>query len=113
MFKDGSQAWEAKDFLLEQKDLRECSVENKVYHGYHTPEVRMGSLSLVVKAEPDSDCDSFHGWTGKSLECHVVRFPAALYPWLAGPFHISYLGIAETELWMCVSCQGLITCLVP
>ncbi|XP_045108164.1 LDLR chaperone boca-like [Portunus trituberculatus] len=38
MFKDGSQAWEAKDFLLEQKDLRECSVENKVYHGYHTPE---------------------------------------------------------------------------
>uniref|UniRef100_A0A0N7ZAX5 Mesoderm development candidate 2 n=1 Tax=Scylla olivacea TaxID=85551 RepID=A0A0N7ZAX5_SCYOL len=38
MFKDGSQAWEAKDFLLEQKDLRECSVENKVYHGYYTPE---------------------------------------------------------------------------
>ncbi|KAK7067639.1 Chaperone for wingless signaling and trafficking of LDL receptor [Halocaridina rubra] len=38
MFKDGAQAWDAKDFLLEQPELRECSIENKVYHGYHTPE---------------------------------------------------------------------------
>ncbi|KAG0726907.1 LDLR chaperone boca [Chionoecetes opilio] len=38
MFKDGAQAWEAKDFLLEQKDLKECSMESKVFHGYFTPE---------------------------------------------------------------------------
>ena len=49
MFKDGAQAWEAKDFLLDQKDLKECSVENKVYHGYYTTEVR-ARLSGVKKA---------------------------------------------------------------
>lgn len=38
MFKDGAHAWDAKDFLVTQKDLKECSVENKVYHGHYTPE---------------------------------------------------------------------------
>lgn len=38
MFKDGAQAWEAKDFLIEQQELKECSMENKVYHGRFTPE---------------------------------------------------------------------------
>ncbi|XP_045612256.1 LDLR chaperone boca [Procambarus clarkii] len=38
MFKDGAQAWEAKDFLIEQQELKECSLENKVYHGRFTPE---------------------------------------------------------------------------
>ncbi|XP_042866932.1 LDLR chaperone boca-like [Penaeus japonicus] len=38
MFKDGAQAWDAKDFLVEQEDFKECSIENKVYHGHFTPE---------------------------------------------------------------------------
>lgn len=33
MFKDGSQAWEAKDFLIEQDRCESVSVENKVYPG--------------------------------------------------------------------------------
>ncbi|XP_071552502.1 LDLR chaperone boca [Panulirus ornatus] len=40
MFRDGAQAWDAKDFLIEQQELKECSVENKVYHGRFTPEGR-------------------------------------------------------------------------
>lgn len=33
MFKDGSQAWEAKDYLIEQDRCDSVSVENKVYSG--------------------------------------------------------------------------------
>lgn len=33
MFKDGSQAWEAKDFLITQDRCDSVSVENKVYPG--------------------------------------------------------------------------------
>lgn len=33
MFKDGSQAWEAKDFLIDQDNCESVSIENKVYHG--------------------------------------------------------------------------------
>ncbi|XP_037780001.1 LDLR chaperone boca-like [Penaeus monodon] len=40
MFKDGAQAWDAKDFLVEQEEFKECSIENKVYHGRFTPEGR-------------------------------------------------------------------------
>lgn len=36
MFKDGSQAWEAKDFLVEQKQCKEVSIENKVYPGKYS-----------------------------------------------------------------------------
>ncbi|CAL1269322.1 unnamed protein product, partial [Larinioides sclopetarius] len=36
MFKDGSQAWEAKDFLLEQKRLEVVTIENKEYYGKHS-----------------------------------------------------------------------------
>lgn len=49
MFKDGAQAWDAKDFLLEQKDLKECSVENKVYHGYHTPEGKKEKQEAIAR----------------------------------------------------------------
>lgn len=49
MFKDGAHAWDAKDFLVTQKDLKECSVENKVYHGHYTPEVR--KLKIVYLEE--------------------------------------------------------------
>lgn len=33
MFKDGAQAWEAKDFLVEQERCESVSIENKVYNG--------------------------------------------------------------------------------
>lgn len=36
MFKDGSQAWEAKDFLIEQKQCKEVTIDNKAYPGKHS-----------------------------------------------------------------------------
>ncbi|GBL83441.1 hypothetical protein AVEN_115758-1, partial [Araneus ventricosus] len=36
MFKDGSQAWEAKDFLVEQKRVEVVTIENKEYYGKHS-----------------------------------------------------------------------------
>lgn len=38
MFKDGSQAWEAKDFLVEQKRCESVTIENKVYKGKYPEE---------------------------------------------------------------------------
>lgn len=38
MFKDGSQAWEAKDFLITQDRCESVSVENKIYPGKGRPE---------------------------------------------------------------------------
>nr|CAD7441319.1 unnamed protein product [Timema bartmani] len=36
MFKDGSQAWDAKNFIVEQEKCKEVVIENKTYHGKHT-----------------------------------------------------------------------------
>lgn len=33
MFRDGSQAWEAKNFLIEQERCESVTVENKVFPG--------------------------------------------------------------------------------
>lgn len=33
MFKDGSHAWEAKDFLIQQDRCKDVTIENKVYDG--------------------------------------------------------------------------------
>lgn len=33
MFKDGTQAWEAKDFLVDQERCESVTIENKVYPG--------------------------------------------------------------------------------
>jgi len=41
MFKDGSQAWDAKDFLIEQERCKEVVLENKSYFGKHTEKVRI------------------------------------------------------------------------
>ncbi|CAN7985594.1 unnamed protein product, partial [Ixodes hexagonus] len=38
-FKDGSQAWEAKDFLVEQERLESITIENKPYPGKHSKTV--------------------------------------------------------------------------
>lgn len=35
MFRDGSLAWDAKDFLIEQERCREVTIENKKYYGKH------------------------------------------------------------------------------
>lgn len=37
MFKDGAQAWEAKDFLVDQERLEEMTIENKPYYGKLNP----------------------------------------------------------------------------
>ena len=36
MFKDGSQAWEAKDFLVQQEGFEQITIENKPYHGKYS-----------------------------------------------------------------------------
>lgn len=36
MYNDGSQAWEANDFLLEQEQCASVTIENKVYEGKHS-----------------------------------------------------------------------------
>lgn len=37
MFKDGSQAWDAKDYLVEQDRCQSVTIENKVYDGKIAP----------------------------------------------------------------------------
>ena len=39
MFRDGSQAWEARDFLVEQDRCESVTIENKVYPGKFTAQV--------------------------------------------------------------------------
>lgn len=36
MFKDGSQAWDAKDYLIEQKQCKDVTIENKAYPGKYS-----------------------------------------------------------------------------
>lgn len=36
MYNDGSQAWEANEFLLDQERCESVTIENKVYHGKHS-----------------------------------------------------------------------------
>ncbi|KAG8200824.1 hypothetical protein JTE90_006403 [Oedothorax gibbosus] len=40
MFKDGSQAWEAKDFLVEQERLEVVTIENKEYYGKYSKKAK-------------------------------------------------------------------------
>lgn len=39
MFKDGSQAWTAKEYLLEQDELKDVQLESQTFHG-KKPDVR-------------------------------------------------------------------------
>ncbi|KAJ8918159.1 hypothetical protein NQ315_011616 [Exocentrus adspersus] len=36
LFKDGSQAWTAKEYLVEQERCESVTIESKVYHGKHS-----------------------------------------------------------------------------
>jgi len=38
LFKDGSLAWEALDYLLNEERVADVQLEQKTYHGYHTAE---------------------------------------------------------------------------
>lgn len=38
MFKEGSQAWESKDFLIQQERCESVTIENKVYYGPNASE---------------------------------------------------------------------------
>jgi len=38
LFKDGSLAWEALDYLLNEERVADVQLDQKTYHGYHTPE---------------------------------------------------------------------------
>ena len=38
IFQDGSLAWEALDYLLNEERVADVQLEQKTYHGYHTPE---------------------------------------------------------------------------
>ncbi|GAU93977.1 hypothetical protein RvY_05827 [Ramazzottius varieornatus] len=49
MFKDGSKAWEAKDFLVDQNRCEEVSIENKSYPGKHA--TRKSSENENAKTE--------------------------------------------------------------
>uniref|UniRef100_A0A2P2I0N1 LDLR chaperone boca-like n=2 Tax=Hirondellea gigas TaxID=1518452 RepID=A0A2P2I0N1_9CRUS len=52
MFSDGSQAWEAKDFLVEQEELQDCAIDNRVYHGHHTPEGKQEARKKKTSSGP-------------------------------------------------------------
>ena len=49
IFQDGSVAWEAKDFLIEQERCQEVTIEQKVYHGMHTEEYKKEQEELGSK----------------------------------------------------------------
>ncbi|XP_013783513.1 LDLR chaperone boca-like [Limulus polyphemus] len=40
MFKDGSQAWDAKDYLINQERLEEVTIENKPYYGKYSQKAK-------------------------------------------------------------------------
>lgn len=46
MYKDGSQAWDAKDFLIQQEDCVSVTIENQVYKGPASPFVE-GNVEKV------------------------------------------------------------------
>lgn len=37
LYKDGAQAWIAKDYLIEQPECESVTIESKVYQGKHHP----------------------------------------------------------------------------
>lgn len=48
MYKDGSQAWEAKDFLILQEDCVDVTIENQVYKGPANPFVSIIFFLLIM-----------------------------------------------------------------
>ncbi|KAH7642705.1 ldlr chaperone boca-like protein [Dermatophagoides farinae] len=44
MFKDGAQAWDAKEFLIQQKRCKDVTIENKVYPGKYSKQKKKEEL---------------------------------------------------------------------
>lgn len=40
LYKDGSQAWVAKDYLVEQEKCESVTIESKVYPGKHSKNIK-------------------------------------------------------------------------
>lgn len=51
LFKDGSQAWDAKDFLIEQQGCKDITIENKVYEGKRVKKRKEEDKSTGGKVE--------------------------------------------------------------
>ncbi|XP_050431898.1 LDLR chaperone boca [Adelges cooleyi] len=47
MYKDGSQAWDAKDFLVQQEDCVDVTIENQVYQGPANGFVVQGDVEKI------------------------------------------------------------------
>merc|ERR1712001_490502 len=55
MFKDGSLAWEALDYLLNEERVADVQLEQKTYHGYHTEEGKKEKAEKEAKLKPKKD----------------------------------------------------------
>ncbi|XP_050541064.1 LDLR chaperone boca isoform X2 [Daktulosphaira vitifoliae] len=47
MYKDGSQAWDAKDFLVQQEDCVDVTIENQIFQGPANGFVMKGNVDKV------------------------------------------------------------------
>jgi len=53
LFKDGSLAWEALDYLLNEERVTDVQLEQKTYHGYHTEEGKKEKAEKEAKIKKD------------------------------------------------------------
>ena len=52
---DGSLAWEALDYLLNEERVADVQLEQKTYHGYHTEEGKKEKAEKEAKLKPKKD----------------------------------------------------------
>ncbi|KAH6920925.1 hypothetical protein HPB50_028088 [Hyalomma asiaticum] len=72
-FKDGSLAWEAKDFLVQEDQLETITIENKPYYGKNAGDKDLIASLLVVQI------------IGMFSESGVREPPDLAYAWLQAP----------------------------
>ena len=53
LFQDGSLAWEALDYLLNEERVTDVQLEQKTYHGYHTEEGKKEKAEKEAKIKKD------------------------------------------------------------
>ena len=51
LFQDGSLAWEALDYLLNEERVADVQLEQKTYHGYHTEEGKKEKAEKEAKTK--------------------------------------------------------------
>ena len=54
-FQDGSLAWEALDYLLNEERVTDVQLEQKTYHGYHTEEGKKEKAEKEAKIKKDKN----------------------------------------------------------